>query len=79
MRRFAGARLIVTDLLGYPNPEFSSADLMRSRLSRTAVSGMPTVMKSREFPPGYMSTSTSIRCASMPNSAALRVRNRAIE
>lgn len=51
----AGARLIVTLLFGYPNPEFISALLIRSRLSRTAVSGIPTVMKSR-FWPGYMST-----------------------
>ncbi len=76
-RTLAGARLIVTALLGYPNPEFSIADLIRSLLSRTAVSGIPTVIKSREFP-GYMSTSTSIICASMPKTAALRVRNRAI-
>src|SRR5271156_2190733 len=54
------------------------ADLIRSRLSRTAVSGMPTVMKSRALPPGYISTSTSMRCASIPKTAALRVRNRAI-
>src|SRR5271165_1558100 len=51
---------------------------MRSRLSRTAVSGIPTVMKSRALPPGYMSTSTSIRWASMPKTAALRVRKRAM-
>jgi hypothetical protein len=38
-----------------------SADLMRSRLSRTAVSGMPTMTKSRAEPDAYMSTSTSIR------------------
>ena len=56
-----------------------SADLMRSRLSRTAVSGMPTMMKSRAEPDAYMSTSTSIRCASMPYTAALRVLNSAIE
>ena len=78
LRTLAGARLMVTDLLGYPKPELISADLIRSRLSRTAVSGIPTVMKSRAFPPGYMSTSTSIRCASMPKTAALRVLNRAI-
>jgi hypothetical protein len=39
-------------LLGYPKPEFINALLMRSRLSRTAVSGMPTMMKSR-FALGY--------------------------
>jgi len=39
---------------------------MRSRLSRTAVSGMPTVTKSRAVPEGYMSTSTSMRWASTP-------------
>ena len=54
-----------------------SALLIRSRLSRTAVSGIPTVMKSR-FWPGYMSTSTSIRCASIPKIAAEGVRKRAI-
>ena len=37
---------MVTPLFGYPNPELIRADLMRSRLSRTAVSGMPTMMKS---------------------------------
>ncbi len=66
-RTLAGARLMVTHLLGYPNPELISADLMRSRLSRTAVSGIPTVMKSRCRAPGYMSTSTSTMCASMPS------------
>jgi hypothetical protein len=39
---------------------------MRSRLSRTAVSGMPTMTKSRAEPDAYISTSTSIKCASMP-------------
>src|SRR5579864_4862964 len=39
---------------------------------------MPTVMKSRALPPGYMSTSTSIRGGSDPKTAALRVRKRAI-
>ena len=68
---------MVTLLFGYPKPEFISALLIRSRLSRTAVSGIPTVMKSR-FWPGYISTSTSIRCASIPKIAAERVRNRAI-
>jgi len=29
-------------------------------------------------PPGYISTATSIKCASMPNTAAERVRQRAI-
>ena len=36
-------------------------DLIRSRLSRTAVSGIPTVMKSRGDEEGYISTSTSIK------------------
>src|SRR5260370_1642219 len=74
----AGARLMVSDLLGYPKPELSSALLMRSRLSRTATSGMPTVMKSRPEP-AYMSTSTSIKWASMPYTAAVRVRESAIK
>ncbi len=77
LRTLAGARLIVTLLLGYPNPELSSADLIRSRLSRTAVSGIPTVMK-LPLVPGYISTSTSTRYASMPYTAADRVRNRAM-
>ncbi len=68
---------MVTLLLGYPKPEFISALLIRSRLSRTAVSGIPTIMNSR-FELGYMSTSTSIRCASIPKIAAERVRKRAI-
>ena len=72
-RTLAGARLMVTHLLGYPKPELSSADLIRSRLSRTAVSGIPTVMK-LPLVPGYMSTSTSTRYASIPYTAADRVR-----
>src|SRR5690242_7777804 len=55
-----------------------SADLIRSRLSRTATSGMPTMTKSRAEPDEYMSTSTSITWASMPYTAALRVLNSAI-
>jgi hypothetical protein len=68
---------MVTLLLGYPNPEFISALLIRSRLSRTAVSGIPTMMKSR-FELGYISTSASIKCASIPKIAAERVRKRDI-
>ena len=37
---------------GSRNPEFMSADLMRSRLSRTAISGMPTVTESRAIAGG---------------------------
>ena len=38
---------MVTLFAGYPNPELISADLIRSRLSLTAMSGNPTVMMSR--------------------------------
>ena len=72
-----GRRKVDCDrLVGYPNPEFIMADLMRSRLSRTAVSGMPTRTKSLAMPVRYMSTSTSIGWASMPKTAALRVLNK---
>ena len=65
LRTFAGARLMVMLLAGYPKPELIKADLIRSRLSLTALSGNPTVLKSRTSLE-YISTSTSIRCASMP-------------
>ena len=65
LRMFAGARLTVTALAGYPKPALISEDLMRSRLSRTAVSGNPTVMKFFGSP-RYMSTSTSMGRASTP-------------
>lgn len=45
MRRSAGARLIVVFEGGISYPLFLSADRARSRLSRTAASGKPTVMK----------------------------------
>ena len=69
LRTLAGARLMVTDFVGYPKPELRRADLILSRLSFTAVSGIPTVMKSR-LEEAYKSTSTSIRWASMPKTAA---------
>ncbi len=43
--RSAGARLIVIRVGGISNPEFLIADRTRSRLSRTAASGSPTVLK----------------------------------
>lgn len=49
-RTWAGARFTVTAWLGYPKPEFISADFTRSRLSLTAESGIPTSMKSRAMP-----------------------------
>ena len=61
LRTLAGARLMVNCLLGYPKPELISALLMRSRLSRTAVSGMPTITESRALPDENRSTSTSIK------------------
>ena len=61
LRTFAGARLIVMRLLGYPKPELINALLIRSRLSRTATSGIPTMTESRALPDENMSTSTSIR------------------
>jgi len=57
---------MVRVLLGYPKPELQRALLMRSRLSRTATSGIPTMRESRGEPEEYMSTSTSMRWASMP-------------
>jgi len=47
---------------------------MRSRLSRTVASGRPTVVKmSFSVLMAAISTSTSMRLASMPYTAALRV------
>ena len=42
--RSAGARLIVIRVGGISKPEFLIADRTRSRLSRTAASGSPTVL-----------------------------------
>ena len=52
---------MVTRFVGIAEAGIDEGDLMRSRLSRTAVSGMPTMTKSRAEPDEYMSTSTSIR------------------
>ncbi len=65
-----GRREIDGDALGGKmNPVFLSADRTRSRLSRTVVSGRPTTENCGRPPP--ISTSTSIRWASRPTSAAL--------
>jgi hypothetical protein len=48
---------------------------MRSRLSRTVVSGIPTVMKSRALPPGRVHVHFDIDQMSFDaETAALRVR-----
>jgi hypothetical protein len=60
-RQVDGYRLVRMSETGVDQRRFDPLGL-----SRTAVSGIPTVMKSRAFPPEYMSTSTSIRWASMP-------------
>jgi len=53
----AGARLIVMCCAGRMYPQLGSAAFTRSLLSRTAVSGSPTVM-SASFSPELRSTST---------------------
>ena len=60
--RSAGARLTVIRVVGRSNPEFRIADCTRSRLSRTAVSGRPTMLKMAfsSLAP-LKSTSTSIK------------------
>ena len=66
-RRSAGARLIVVFDGGMSYPLFFSAERTRSRLSRTAASGSPTVMKCASSSLiDETSTSTSMRLASMP-------------
>jgi hypothetical protein len=65
--RSAGARLMVMRVGGRSKPEFLMADRTRSRDSRTAASGRPTVAKVSSWvliP--EKSTSTSMMCASMP-------------
>ena len=68
----AGADKVTLNTAALEKPELISADLILSRLSRTAVSGIPTVTKLLAFP-AYISTSTSIRWASMPKTAAEQV------
>ena len=45
LRRSAGARLAVIRCCGYSKPELTSAERTRSRDSRTAASGRPTIVK----------------------------------
>src|SRR5260370_11833842 len=72
LRTSAGARLMVTPWgAGKSYPQFFSADLIRSRLSLTAISGRPTTLNSPILVEPT-STSTSTRYASMPKTAALR-------
>ena len=59
---------------GISYPQFFSAARTRSRLSRTAASGSPTVWKwSSAVLIPETSTSTSMMLASMPYTAALKV------
>jgi len=63
----AGARLMVMRVGGMSKPELRMAERTRSRDSRTAASGRPTVLNSlfsRMTP--EKSTSTSMMWASMP-------------
>lgn len=65
---------MVIRLAGMSYPQFFSADRPRWRLSRTVASGKPTVVNcsTPEVIP-VTSSSTSIRLASMPYTAALNV------
>ncbi|MCU1311439.1 MAG: hypothetical protein JWO20_2564 [Candidatus Angelobacter sp.] len=72
----AGARFTVMCVGGMSYPQFFKAARMRSRLSRTAASGKPTVVKlSLSNLMVETSTSTSMMLASIPKTAALRVLN----
>jgi len=57
-------RAIAGELSGLWLPELMRADLMRSRLSCTAVSGTPAIAKSRAEPEAYISTSTPLEVSS---------------
>ena len=68
-RTSAGARLTVTRSDGNSNPQLRMAARTRSRLSRTLVSGSPTIVNIGS--PNDTSTSTLTATASMPNTAAV--------
>src|SRR5688572_30398694 len=70
LRTSAGARLTVIFVGGNSKPELRIALLTRSRLSRTLVSGRPTIVNDGR--PNDTSTSTLTAQASTPNSAAVR-------
>src|SRR4029453_19282541 len=70
LRTSAGARFTVMRWGGNSNPEFRMALRTRSRLSRTLVSGRPTIVKIGM--PNDTSTSTWTAHASMPYRAAVR-------
>ena len=67
-RMSAGARFTVIRSKGKAKPALRIAVRTRSRLSRTAESGRPTVVKAGR--PAVMSTSTRTSAASTPTSAA---------
>src|SRR3989441_8219778 len=71
-RRSAGARFTVIRSAGKGKPALRIAVRTRSRLSRTAESGSPTVVNAGR--PGVTSTSTRTRAASTPTRAADRTR-----
>jgi hypothetical protein len=71
-RRSAGARFTVIRSDGNGNPALRIAVRTRSRLSRTAESGSPTVVKAGR--PGATSTSTRTSAASTPTRAADKIR-----
>ena len=59
LRRPAGARFTVMRLTGYLDPQFFTAARTRSRASRTAASGRPTMSKAGRPPERKHSTLTS--------------------
>ena len=65
----AGARFTVIRRTGISKPEFRTAARTRSRASRTAVSGSPTIEKVGS--PGLTSSSTPTMDASSPTTDAL--------
>ena len=72
LRTSAGARFTVMRSDGKAKPALRMAVRTRSRLSRTAESGRPTVVNAGK--PGATSTSTRTSAASTPTSAAERTR-----
>ncbi len=62
----AGARFTSVWPCGCPNPQAFSADLIRSRLSRIAGSGSPTIATNDSSPRPLALTSTSTATASIP-------------
>jgi len=71
LRRLAGARLTTIRRSGNSKPQLTRAARTRSRASRTAASGSPTIVKFGR--PRWTSTSTRTGRAEMPSRVKVRV------